>query len=301
MKVLVVGGTGFIGRRLVPLLAAQGAEVVAMDIAPETADFADMAETRKGDVTQFDQVMALVAETKPDRLVNLAYFIGELPPRIALKLDILGMGNCFEAARLGGVAHTVYASSLAVSGQQSHFGERAANEDDHRYGDNQYAMHKIFNEWQARDYTEKYGMAITGIRPANVTGPDKIYGSIDHVRCVTFPARGEPVSFPHADAMRAPVHVDDVAEAFARVTLAEEPRHPLYNTGGHAISMGELAALVREFLPDADISFENETGGLAASGNFRIDNSRLVEEFGLQYAPFRDRVRQIIEAVQAEG
>jgi len=109
MKVLVVGGTGFIGRRLVPLLAGRGAEVVAMDIAPEAADFGDMAETRKGDVTQFDQVMALVAETKPDRLVNLAYFIGELPPRTALKLDILGMGNCFEAARLGGVAHTVYA------------------------------------------------------------------------------------------------------------------------------------------------------------------------------------------------
>ena len=193
MKVLVVGGTGFIGRRLVPLLAAQGAEVVAMDINPDAAVFGDMAETRRGDVTQFDQVMALVLETKPDRLVNLAYFIGELPPRTALKLDILGMGNCFEAARLAGVAHTVYASSLAVSGLQSHFGERAADEDDHRYGDNQYAMHKIFNEWQARDYTEKYAMAITGIRPANVTGPDKIYGSIDHVRCITFPARGEPV------------------------------------------------------------------------------------------------------------
>ncbi len=301
MKVLVIGGTGFIGRRLVPLLAGRGAEVVAMDIAPDAADFGDMAEARKGDVTQFDQVMALVAETKPDRLVNLAYFIGELPPRIALKLDILGMGNCFEAARLGDVAHTVYASSLAVSGLQSHFGERAADEDDHRYGDNQYAMHKIFNEWQARDYTEKYGMTITGIRPANVTGPDKIYGSIDHVRCITFPARGEPASFPHADAMRAPIHVDDVAEAFARVTLAEEPRHPLYNTGGHAISMGDLAALVREFLPDADISFENETGGRASSGNFLIDNSRLVEEFGLQYTPYRDRVRQIVEAVQAEG
>ena len=301
MKVLVVGGTGFIGRRLVPLLAAQGAEVVAMDIAPDAADFGDMAETRRGDVTQFDQVMALVAETKPDRLVNLAYFIGELPPRIALKLDILGMGNCFEAARLAGVAHTVYASSLAVSGFQSHFGERAADEDDHRYGDNQYAMHKIFNEWQARDYTGKYGMRITGIRPANVTGPDKIYGSIDHVRCVTFPARGEPVSFPHADAMRAPIHVDDVAEAFARVTLAEAPRHQVYNTGGHAISMGDLAALVREFLPDADISFDSETGGRDGSGNFLIDNRRLVEEFGLQYAPFRDRVRQIVEAVQAEG
>ena len=301
MKILVIGGTGFIGRRLAPLLAAEGAEVVAADIDPASADFADAVEVRRVDVSQFDRVMALVAETKPDRLVNLAYFIGDRPPRAALRLNVIGMENCFEAARIAGVAHTVYASSLAVSGLQSHFGERPVDEDDHRHGDNQYAMHKIFNEWQARDYAEKYGMAITGVRPANVTGPDKIYGSIDHVRCVTLPARGLPARFPHADAMRAPIHVDDVAEVFARVTLAEAPQHRIYNTGGHAISMGDLAGLVREFLPEADIAFEQETGGREASGNFLIDNRRLVEEFGLQYAPFRDRVRQIIEEVQASG
>ena len=54
-------------------------------------------------------------------------------------------------------------------------------EDDFRHGHVQYAMHKIFNEWQAQDYREKHGMEITAIRPANVTGPDKIVGSVDHV------------------------------------------------------------------------------------------------------------------------
>jgi nucleoside-diphosphate-sugar epimerase len=162
-------------------------------------------------------------------------------------------------------------------------------------------MHKIFNEWQAQDYREKYGMEITAIRPANVTGPDKIVGSVDHVKCVTFPARGEAISFPYKDAMRSPVHVDDIAEVFARVLLTDKPRHAVYSTGGTPISLGDLANIVREFLPDAQISFEHETGGKETSGNYLIDNTRLIQEFGLQYLPYRQRVLQIINDTRREA
>lgn len=300
MKVVIIGGSGFIGRRLIPLLVARGDSVTSMDIAP--FDHGPGVEARRGDVRQFDEVMALLAGARPDRVVNLAYHIGsDLPPQVAFKLNVLGMQNVFEAARLAGVPHVLYASSLAVSGLQSHFGERPVTEEDPRHGNVQYAMHKIFNEFQAQDYAEKHGMTITGIRPANVTGPDKLFGSVDHVHCITAPARGQPVSFPYADAMRCPVHVDDVAEVFARVTAAERPKHRIYNTGGHTISLAELADMVRGFLPGAEIRFGKETGGRALSGNYLIDNRRLVEEFGVQYAPFRARVLQIINAVRAEA
>jgi nucleoside-diphosphate-sugar epimerase len=211
------------------------------------------------------------------------------------------MDNCFEAARLGGVNRVVFASSLAVSGEQHFYGDRVVTEDDFRHGHVQYAMHKIFNEWQAQDYREKYGMEITAIRPANVTGPDKIVGSVDHVKCITFPARGEAISFPYKDAMRCPVHVDDIAEVFARVSLTDKPRHPVYSTGGTAISLGDLATLVREFLPDAQITFEHETGGKQTSGNYLIDNTRLIQEFALQYLPYRQRVLQIINDTRREA
>ena len=303
MTSVVIGGTGFIGRRLIPRLVERGEDVVCMDINPGAAAFeaeGDKVEVVRGDVTQFDEVMALVAEVRPERLVNLSYYIGsDLPPRVATKLNVVGMDNCFEAARLAGVRHTVFASSLAVSGAQRNFGERATTEDDHRYGAKQYAVCKIFNEWQARDYIDKYGMTITGVRPANVTGPDKIHGSVDHVSCVTGPARGEPVTFPYRDTMRAPIHVDDIAEVFARVATTEKPAHAIYNSGGTPISLGELAEIVRGFLPDARISFENETGGKEAAGNYLIDNRRLVEEFGVQYAPLRQRVLEIINEVRA--
>jgi nucleoside-diphosphate-sugar epimerase len=304
MTILAIGGTGFIGRRLIPRLAARGEKVVVMDINPHTADFSrhgDRVSVVRGDVTQFDTVMGVVADVRPERLINLSYHIGsDLPPHVATKLNVVGMDNCFEAARLGAVKHTVYASSLAVSGAQKHFGERPTTEDDYRYGDYQYAVNKIFNEWQAKDYADKYGMVITGVRPANVTGPDKIYGSVDHVQCITEPARGKPVSFRYADAMRIPIHVDDIAEVFERVLLADAPKHRIYNSGGHTISLGELARLVRRYLPQADIRFEHETGGRERSGNFLIDNSRLIEEFGLQYAPFEQRVREIIDDARRE-
>jgi nucleoside-diphosphate-sugar epimerase len=134
-------------------------------------------------------------------------------------------------------------------GEQKFSGDRLVNEDDFRHGHVQYAMHKIFNEWQAQDYREKHGMEITAIRPANVTGPDKIVGSVDHVFCITTPARGNQVRFPFRDAMRCPIHVDEVAEIFARVIVKDKPEHWIYNTGGHAISLGELANIVQEFLP----------------------------------------------------
>ena len=300
MKVLLIGGSGFIGRRLIPLLLARGDSVTSVDIAPPVG-LPEAARFRRGDVRQFDEVIAAVAETKPDRLVNLAYHIGsDLPPQVAFKLNVQGMQNVFEAARLCDVPHTIYASSLAVSGLQSAYGERMLNEDELRHGTLQYAMHKIFNEFQAQDYREKHGTVITGIRPANVTGPDKLFGSVDHVHCITAPARGKPVSFPFRDAMRCPVHVDDVAEVFLRVTVADRPKHAIYNTGGHTIGMGELAEMVKGFIPDADIRFEHETGGREKSGNYLIDNRRLVEEFGVQYAPYRTRVLQIINAIRAE-
>jgi predicted N-formylglutamate amidohydrolase len=64
--------------------------------------------------------------------------------------------------------------------------------------------------------------------------------------------------------------------------------------------LGELADMVREFLPDAQISFDHETGGRERSGNFMIDNSRVVTEFGMQFRPYRERVLQIINEVRAE-
>jgi nucleoside-diphosphate-sugar epimerase len=302
MSILVIGATGFIGPRLIRRLVARGESVVGMDLNPAATPFGNVpigAPVMRGDVTQFEDVMRTILDAKPERVINLAYGLGmgEGNPHLAMRLDILGMDNVFEACRLTGVKRVVYASSIAVSGQQSHFGDRLATEDDPVYGTSQYAMHKIFNEFQARKYIKNYGMSIVGVRPANVTGPDKVRGSVDHVQIMSDAARGKAVHLPQKGLMRLLVHVEDMAEIFMRVLLAEAPRHSIYNSGGIPVSLGELADIVKGFLPDAKITFDKE-GGREDSGNYLVDWSRLAKEFGIEYPGLHTRVLEVINDVR---
>src|SRR5437899_3789928 len=151
MSILVVGGSGFIGPRGIRRLVARGEQVVCMDINPGAASFADLGDQVKvvrGDVTQFEDVMRVTLETRPSRILNLAYLLGsgEDQPHFAMKLNILGMDNCFEAARLCGVKRVVYASSVAVSGLQKHFCDRHVNEYDANYANRQHNKHQILIE-----------------------------------------------------------------------------------------------------------------------------------------------------------
>ena len=61
-----------------------------------------------------------------------------------------------------------------------------------------------------------------------------------------------------------------------------------------------FADIVREFLPDAQITFEKD-GGRDESGNYLVDNSRLCKEFGIEYPPLRTRVLEIINDVRREA
>ena len=305
MRVLVLGGSGFIGPRVMQRLLDRGHDVHCMDVAPEAPaldPLRDRATIARGDITLMDDVLEAITRSNPDRILNLAYALGagEDDPHPQIRLNILGMDNCFEAARLLDVRRVVYASSLAVYGNQLLHGDRAVTEDDPMLGTSLYAASKAFNEHQARWYNNAFDMRITGVRPANITGPDKVRGSTNHVHCQVLPARGEPVRFPFRDTMTLPLHVDDIAEVFVRVTLAEEPRHPVYNSGGHSVSLGQLADAVRAFLPDASIDFDQDTGGREASGLYLMDNTRLVEEFEIEYAPFEQRVRETINDVRSD-
>jgi nucleoside-diphosphate-sugar epimerase len=292
-------------------LVDRGHDVATMDIntsSPMLEPLKGQVEVMRGDVTLFDDVIDAIIQTKPDRIINLAYLLGFRPdgvtdaqdPHYAMRINVLGMDNCFEAARLCGVKRVIYASSLAVYGRQSFYGERPLTEDDVRMGSGVYSASKIFNEHQAEWYNKAFDMQITGIRPANVTGPDKVRGSMDHVLCITEPARGNPVKFPYRDSMRLPIHVDDISEIFVRVSLSEKPQHAVYNSGGETIAMGDIAALVQKYLPDAQISFDKETGGRELSGNYMMDNSRLVQEFEYDLAPYAQRVLEIINDVRRE-
>ena len=105
MTILVLGGSGFIGPLVIRKLVERDQQVVSLDINPGAASFAEMGgqvEVLRGDVTQFEDVVKAVIEYRPERIINLAYLlgVGEGRPNFTMRLNVLGMDNCFEAARL---------------------------------------------------------------------------------------------------------------------------------------------------------------------------------------------------------
>ena len=76
MTTLVLGGTGFIGKRAIPRLVQRGEKVTVMAINPGAANFdsfGDMVEVIRGDIIQFEDVIKAILHCKPDRIMNLAY------------------------------------------------------------------------------------------------------------------------------------------------------------------------------------------------------------------------------------
>ena len=100
---------------------------------------------------------------------------------------------------------------------------------------------------------------------------------------------------------RCLIHVDDVAEVFARVALAKKPCHAIYNTGGENLSLEDIAGMVRNVVPDAEIELHFEPGSEDRTGAYMFDNSRLMTEFGFRYMPYQERVAQMIESVRQEA
>ena len=306
MRVLVLGGAGFIGRVVMRRLVEGGHDVYCMDINPGNSALDSLRENIKvckGDITALHDLLRVMIQNPPDRVLNLAYYLPTSvtatdDPDFAVRINILGMNNCFEASRVCGVKRVTYASSLAVYGLQKLHGERLLTEEDPRYGTGSYAVSKFYNEHQAQWYNDAFDMQITGVRPANVMGTDKIYGSTEHVRCVVLPARGEPVRFPYRDNMYCVIHVEDTAEILVKVTLAEVTQHSIYNSGGTSISLGGLAEMVRGFLPEADISFDMDEGGKETSFIYMMDNTRLREEFDVTLPPLEERVKEMINEVR---
>ena len=106
MKVMVLGGAGFIGPRVMRRILERGHDVVCVDVntnSPTIAPLRDRIQVLRGDITVFDDVVKALVETKPDRVLNLAYLLGprsdgvtgEQDPHWAVRLNIMGMDNCF--------------------------------------------------------------------------------------------------------------------------------------------------------------------------------------------------------------
>ncbi len=107
-RILVTGGSGFIGARIVKHLAARGDDVTAFDMARTSRLEAVLAEHQnaefiEGEITEWPQVMTVVKTNKPDAIVHCAAIVGVTnslaSPIGTFRVNVGGSLNVFEAMR----------------------------------------------------------------------------------------------------------------------------------------------------------------------------------------------------------
>ena len=301
MTVMVTGGAGFIGRRVAGLLVARGERVGRFDTvaAPPTEGAVDV----RGDITQMTHLLEAIADHGVTRIVHLAALlppVTEERPHTGLLVNIQGAANVFEAARWAKIERVVYASSIAVYGDQSNFGDRALTEDDPSIPYNVYGQTKAVNDFTAARYRERWGLDLRGIRICTVFGHGRTTGLTGMIGglLISRPAIGLPVDLPvdpsEASSM---IYVDDAADIFTRAVLSGDLRSPVYNTGGHLATVRDVAGMIGEIVPGAKITF----GEAKVPHVYLVDNSRMLRDIGYELPPLRQRVLDHANAARAEA
>ncbi|MBM4260204.1 MAG: NAD(P)-dependent oxidoreductase [Deltaproteobacteria bacterium] len=292
MKIMVVGSSGYIGRHVVKGMSSQGAEVVAFDVvpAPPAWQVAGVPFIQ-GNMTNLEEVMAAVVDHNVRRIVALGYYMTPLlQPECrdlmnAARINIVGVTNIFEAARLAKLDRVIFASTVGIFGYQDVYGPEPIDENTEPRGTKSlYGLMKLVNNGLSERYNKTCGTRIVKVHSAAVIGPGNTAFS---KRMIQDPALGKPGfgNWPSAGP-RNIVGVNDIAQLYAKITLAKEVKHDTYMGTGPTPTGKELAGLVKKYLPEAEITFDEKVRIPA----WRFDNSRAVKEFGWQIQSVEEMV-----------
>ena len=143
MNILVMGGSGLFGRKTLAALLKDPdvKKAVSMDLVPppdwflKTIEpYRDKFSYMRGNVSEIEDILNVMKVHSIERVINWAFIMigggAIVDPRLATKVNVLGMSNAFEAAKIIGANRVIYASSETVYGPQAMYGDREVTEDD---------------------------------------------------------------------------------------------------------------------------------------------------------------------------
>lgn len=116
-RVVVVGGCGFLGSHIVSLLASRHPETKIEVLDLRTSSNRNPHPTisyHDGDITDFDEMLDLFQQLRPDAVIHTASPHAFHPPKVQDAVNVGGTRNLVKASQEVGVKAFVYTSSASV-------------------------------------------------------------------------------------------------------------------------------------------------------------------------------------------
>ncbi len=254
MRVMITGIAGFIGSHVAEEMLSLGWDVAGIDDL--TGGF---VENVPSDARFFkrdccEPVDDIFSDFRPDVVMHLAAYAAEglshHIPNFNYHNNLVGTSNVLGAAHRVGIAHFVFASSIAVYGHPS--SNAPLTESSPCVPCDPYGIAKLACEHHVQAFHRYYGgPSYTIFRPHNVFGTrQNISDPYRNVVGIFFRCAKQGAAFPvfgDGSQTRSFSYIDTVAKCIAASPSADRAKNAIFNVGGdQSLSVRDLALEIAE-------------------------------------------------------
>lgn len=264
--ILITGGGGFIGLNLAKYLADQGEQVLLVRRHTfETPSFLSRFAGKQviiaqGDIAEPTVLYYLIKRYDVESIIHAAVVTESSRGSTlyqAMKVNLQGTAEIFEAARIFGLRRVTFLSSVSVYNPVRPGLKVLSEDNDLSATSGEWISgSKKAGEQICQLYMRQYGLSIPVARPPQVWGPlywthrSPVHTMIENA------IAGKPSDFSriYGGNTSPYIYVRDCARAIGLIHLAPVLKHALYNIAdSENHSLFDFARAIKEVIPDARI------------------------------------------------
>jgi UDP-glucose 4-epimerase len=249
MKILVVGGAGYIGSVCTELLLDEGHSVGIFDNLCEghRVEVDTRAKFFEGDLSNAEEIRSALAELKPDSVMHFAASALVVEsmrhPSKYFRNNVANGLNLLDAMVTTGVKLLVFSSTCAVFGlpERVPIEESAPTQPINPYGESKLAFEKIL-----RWYDQIHGLRFVSLRYFNAAGASEKFGEDHRIETHLIPnvlkvalgqkrqveIFGTDYETPDGTCIRDYIHIVDLARAHMLALHSSKSESYNLGTGG---------------------------------------------------------------------
>lgn len=245
MKIIVTGGTGFLGGEIVNLLAENSHELICLTRRiNKSRIFSENVEFVETDVTERESSAKLKRISEADIFIHsagLAHQFGNVSENDFRRVNVEGTENAVKLAANAGCHRFLLVSSVAVYGRRENIDSVALDENAVCRPQGFYAESKYEAENVCRRLCLEKKIPLIVVRPATIIG-EADRGNV--LRLIRLIEKGYFVWIGKGENLKSLIYKKDAAAAIALLAENSRADYEVFNLSGETLRMNEIVGTI---------------------------------------------------------